>query len=568
MAGDSFRLFVFHNDAATALIIAESYFNAKGAGRLLLPPCDVPVSKTIYLPIGSSLIGVPWRTRLLTTAEAAYDDNVLFRLNVGGDGKWEQGFPGPRAGFIEDIRFVNNANRDVRAFDLGGGYSLKRVAAENFCQLAHMAPDYVDQVSFEQCLLFWRKPPSSWPARHQQGISSGAFGDGLRIDGCHIMPFVGDKAEGMAEYVGISLSACRGGTIANHINGKIQFTDCAALAVTGGHFELGGLELLRSQIAVKSTIFFNRGLLGRTPIDVLPAPSESCNSLDLEDVRFEILENFGGVVTGADVKLARGSRLTTRGSFRRFGRNGNLSLQCLFGFILADERGFPLPDWISKAAACSMDGSVEADGTISTPITASTPRANALSLRTDNVAGPFTAPSSTYYYTYQLFYDMQRLIGHEVDAAPVSLRLQQGKAGAVLLPSRVVGVTLRVYRGTEPGRYRWMADVPVVAANELYDFGRHLSGFAWQARSPGPTVALSLPGFFGTVSWRGGLVDATARASLASPFPVSGQWRAGDRLSFAHPLRQSDGRDAIGLICSADTQTKVQRADFRLLIAS
>ena len=521
-------------DYSYALHVAEGFFASGRSGELSLPGADIRVPRTIYFPAGISLSGVPWKTRILPGKNAVYDDNVMFRLNVDSSGKWILGYLGPRAGTVRDLRLWNDLDIDIRGFEVGGGYKFSRVSAENFCQLAKANRDYVDQLTYEECLLFWKEAPREWPEDHRSGFQSGALGDGLRIDGCHSVPFAGASRTGGADYKSIALSMCRGGVIANQINGLIHLRLSSAVTVIGGHFELGGLQLSESSAAVRSSAFFNRALLGRSPIDVLPSDDNSCFTLSLDDVSFHVLEDFGGLPTAADVRLAPNYRLSVKDSFRRFGRNGHLGMQGVFGMSVADGKGIPLPEWSSKSAACSMAGTVDIDGRVSTEVVISTSRAGALEARSTKRAAPFAMETGSYSYAYQVLYDTARLLGHDMDAREVSLALTRDGSGAMLKASRLAGVTLRWYRGTETGAYKWFADVPVVAPGAMYDFGGHVSGFPWIARSPGPVDTLAIPDFYGTVRWPGDLIDASFPAAAATLVPTAGSWKTGDMIRFAN----------------------------------
>jgi hypothetical protein len=234
---------------AAALINVESFFaNTSGSGRLFFPPANVRFPRTIYFPLKAYHIeGNSQDTILRPKAGAVYDDDVMFRVNVGADGNWISAYPSPRAGFIGSFQLANDANIDIRGFEFGGSYKIEKITALDFNQICAASPQYADQITVEDISNLRQRPsPPSWPDRKRATFSSGWIGDGLRIKGVHSLP--ADKSA-TSTAMAIYVSGCRGGVIEGSINGIVRLVSSSALTLIGGHFEAGGLIAEESNVS-------------------------------------------------------------------------------------------------------------------------------------------------------------------------------------------------------------------------------------------------------------------------------------------------------------------------------
>ena len=520
-------------------------------------------------------------TILRPRAGAVYDDDVMFRVNVGRDGNWIWAYPSPRAGFIGSFQLVNDANIDIRGFEFGGSYKIAKITALDFNQICAASPQYVDQITVEDITNVRQRPsPLGWPDRKRATFSSGFIGDGLRIKGVHSNP--GDKSAidtGMAIYV----SGCSGGVIEGSINGIVRVAGSSALTLIGGHFETGGLIVEESTVTVLSTMFLNQKANGRVPIETVNthAVNGEVYTLILDDVtflaagalRYREDDPAEGLPIGvppaslrADVLRANGVALIVRNCARSFSRDGTLNRQGRMGIIVAGENGL-VSDWNSKSAALSQAGRIDVDGKV---------RAN-ITTESESISGSLTsmgnfrfarwnAGSGTYHYACQVLHDTIRMLGHTIGATTVAMQVE-GEGGVLLAGTQVSGVTYRFFRGRSAGSYDRYVDIPAVQLGFPYDFGDHLNGFPWLSREEGPVDKLAIPDFYGSVTFSGqNIVALYPSATADTATTAAGTFRIGDEIRFPGLPSAKMGGQISALVRTTGGSGTTAGVDWKMII--
>jgi hypothetical protein len=531
---------------AAALINVESFFaNTAGSGRLFFPPANVRFPRTIYFPLKAYHIeGNSQDTILGPKPGAVYDDDVMFRVNVGADGNWISAYPSPRAGFIGSFQLVNDANIVLRGFEFGGSYKIEKITALDFNQICASSPQYVDQITVEDLTNLRQRPsPLGWPDRKRATFSSGFIGDGLRIKGVHSLP--ADKSA-ISTAMAIYVSGCRGGVIEGSINGIVKVVGSSALTLIGGHFETGGLIVEESNVTVSSTMFFNQNETARVPIETVNthAVNGEVYTLILDDVTFlavryrEVDANEGLPLSGippaslrADVQRANGVALIVRNCARSFSRDGSLSERGRMGIIVAGENGL-VSDWNSKSGALSQAGRIDVDGKVRANITTESESISGFLTAMGEGFSRWNASSGTYHYACQVLHDTIRMLGHTIGATTVAIKVK-GESGVLLAATQVSGVTYRFFRGSSAGSYDRYVDIPAVQLGFSYDFGDHLNGFPWLSREEGPVDKLAIPDFYGSVTFSGqNIVALYPSATADTATTAAGTFRIGDEIRF------------------------------------
>ncbi|MDQ6702655.1 MAG: hypothetical protein M3Z96_05905 [Pseudomonadota bacterium] len=562
---------------AVALINVESFFaKTSGSGRLFFPPTNVRFPRTIYFPIKVYHIeGNASDTILRPKAGAVYDDDVMFRVNVGTDGNWISAYPNSRAGFIGSFQLENDANIDIRGFEFGGSYKIGKITALDFNQICASAPHYTDMITVEDIAnLRQRTSPQGWPDRKRATFSSGAIGDGLRIKG------VLSSDDPFGKALAILISGCRGGVIEGTINGIIHAVNCSALTLIGGHFETGGLIVEESNVTVSSTIFFNQNENARLPIETVntQAVNGEVFTLILDDVTFLAVryredDATDGLPVGippaslrADVLRANGVTLIVRNCARSINRDGTLNQRGRMGIIVAGEYGL-VSDWNSKSGALSQGGRIDVDGKVRANITTESESISGfLTAMGNDGFSRWNASSGTYHYACQVLHDTIRMLGHTIGATAVAMQVK-GEGGVLLVGTQVSGVTYRFFRGSSAGSYDRYVDIPAVDLGFPYDFGDHLNGFPWLSRREGPVDKLAIPDFYGSVTFFGqNIVALYPSATADTTTTATGTFRIGDEIRFPGLPTAKMGGQISALVRTTGGSGTAAGVDWKMII--
>ena len=568
---------------AAALINVESFFaNTSGSGRLFFPPANVRFPRTIYFPLKVYHIeGNARDTVLRPKAGAVYDDDVMFRVNVGTDGNWISAFPGPSSGIIGSFQLANDANIDIRGFEFGGSYKIEKITALDFNQICAASPQYADQITVEDISnLRQRTSPQGWPDRKRATFSSGFIGDGLRIKG--VLSGPGDASSNTTA-IAIYVSGCRGGVIEGSINGIVRVFHCGALTLIGGHFEAGGLIAEESNVTVSSTMFFNQKANGRVPVETVntQAVNGEVYTLILDDVtflaagalRYREDDPAEGWPVGvpptslrADVLRANGVALVVRNCARSFSRDGSLSERGRMGIIVAGENGL-VSDWNSKSGALSQAGRIDVDGKVRANITTESESISGFltAIGNDRFAR-WNASSGAYHYACQVLHDTIRMLGHTIGATAVAMQVV-GEGGVLLLGTQVSGVTYRFFRGSSAGSYDRYVDIPAVQLGFPYDFGDHLNGFPWLSREEGPVDKLAIPGYYGSVTFSGqNIVALYPSATADTATTAAGTFTIGDEIRFPSLPSAKTGGQISALVRTTGGSGTAAGVDWKMII--
>lgn len=573
-------------DQADALEAAIAYAKAKRIPEVMIKGRGVIYSsRTIDLPIGITLRGPTsraesqalgefgeglricphpageFKTATGATVTVAGDGHCqagfLFFLNIKAEdpATWARHYPNVGSGGLRDMSIDGTPTGGISVAYFAGSHGFENIRLRKVATGFKKPPLYTDAIKIRHIFASNRANGTDYL------IDLPSTGDALEISDV-ASGYTGNQ---VGPTRGVFVGLCRGGIFTNLVNGIHEFKNCHG-RIEQPHIEGGQFIIDQGAMVLSGGKLFN-GAGGLKPIVVRNSNSASLDhgSCTVENTSFIHYQNGVTDIAGweadrsLDIEIEGSRMLLTigRGNQRVITYNGGLTKQTLTAPIVGDANG-PFPDWTDHAPMLASQGCTISNGKVhvsgTKPALESWNGIAAAQYAAPSGAG-FSAPSATYYYSADLVIDPARAIGRSPAAsAEVSRTVENG---SLTLPGLSVdwgsnpgkgGAILRVYRGTAPGVYDKVAEIPVLNGSQFIDGGGAISGFVWQNRAaPGPKDALNNGGLNGPAFYTGGNLMLLGSAFPGSP--AQGTWKKNDQFTVAgnsHHARLCTASGSVG----------------------
>src|SRR5690606_5258444 len=291
--------------------------------------------------------------------------------------------------------------------------------------------------------------------------------------------------------------------------------------------EKGQIVLRSSSVTVDSTYFCPQE--GHIPI-VCENHNSIRGALTLRNVEFARMYGMA-VHTGYDVQLDTHWSLAVDNCHRRHLAVNNVQNGTHTGILLWKADGSRIDEFGRSSHSYAVRGNVGQRYLVSAPAYSETrgaPVSGIISAHGVTVPG---VPGLTgqRYYNMQVLLDRARLIGRGTTQGEKSFNPIGQLVGLSLDLESAQNSIVRLYRGTSPGSYDAVVDIPMLGAGVLWDAGDNVNGYPWVPRTAGGMDTINGLGEQSVIV-NSGLVEVRAAA-----YPTVGSWAAGDTVMRAAP---------------------------------
>lgn len=534
-------------DNSTAIANAISTAVSLGIYAVYIPPGVWGIGSSINLPHNVAMVGAGIVSELQTISTGSYTDGFMVRCNSSASGTtWDQAYP-QQGGILTGLKLTNPnyATLSASGIFIADRRIVENIHTDQLNQTAAYTTEYLDLKCLRKILVTRALADTDYV------IDSGSLGDGLHFDQISVSTYESTVAD--ADKKAMKINATTGGSVTNciingqlladqsdgltfdHIhtenhtgNPRIIFQNCGSVALRNSHIQVG------NDVALEITRDANVTKLGRVLVD-------NCSFVH----RYAA---DGATVSGGDDISVRRSMLTIRDSYRRTFKWGEIHISNVTGLSVINgdtlspvsgfnQRSFFLSRGCRIRDTALLDYIESVSGGNGTSETA----ALDLSITTTST---WTEPTGTYYYTAQLLYDVDRMLGEGIEEESITATNGAGSVTVNIDPSGYhedCGV-YRVYRGTASGSYDAYVDIPVVYGYQFVDTGTHLNALPWQARTAGVVDSLNPDMHKRLVVTR----DSVEAYATTVSTPLYGTWARNDKVLAGNPT----GGGPDGVICT------------------
>jgi hypothetical protein len=522
---------------------------------------NIPLEASLYWPAGivpyfinirrqwdNPATGLAWAS--MSTGEyydktgtlvsgASAGTGVLHWMNIDPSDDattWVDTYPGQGSGVVTNAYIDGSATSGIHGFKFAGSYEFDHLRGSKVGSMICTVNEYSDGVKIFDVECNDRASLNDYLVDLGTGL-----GDNLTIDGV-ATGWVGGNETAATAGKGVN-ALFRSGTVRNLLNGHHVFT-ANNLEIACCHIETGSITLNRHTGLVHSNDFHQTnggegqlyikndttGSLGQTLPMVLNNvwwvyAGWSSESLDVTDRANIVFSDNGAAIL--------------QGNTRQYVQSGNLGARQT-GAIKISEQIAGLNGLYNRFAAylthkpvlvnvggTVLDHTIPATSANFTGLGAPSEVASAINFGA-------AAGATTYYYSADLIIDATRLLGRTMSNSEASITLSTTTLKMIKIPlswgvTQAGCRTVRVYRGTSTGSYRFYVDVPAVVMSYLYDDGLTLNGYPWVDRgSSSGKTALNNNATSGAVRLSGTTLEIGTSVGVSS---MVGTWVAGDKLN-------------------------------------
>ena len=486
---------------------------------------DIPITldSTLYVPMGVGLLHAGGISTITLSATGVFDDGWAIVVNSLDRASWVMPYPNFRGGVIGNFEFRNDAGTaNRRGILYFGSAKIGEIRGYKMDQLiVRPSGTYCD--NFEIDRVYCEPVQGTDPQVDIRGL-----GDGLKIGSLHFPYNPVNPGDGTP--FALRVTGALGGRIGECIGGNYHFKQCK-VAVENAHIERAQVTIEDAHVDISHSVI---AASNKLPIILLGSGGHTY-AFNMNSVEFLYTE---GLLQwqGADLRIHGNYMVTVKNSYRKFSKNGNLSVSQMQGIKVEGSGGTPLTEWNKHSSILSRNGIIMPGAVVNKDfLVASTsngfPGISAASTDSNTTWGLATG---TYYYAVQLLLDTTRLIGRNNSGGEKSIALTGGGSGSRLdldYNNRLQVGILRLYRGSVTGSYDKTVDIPIYNLSRLYDNGIAVNGNPWVSRTAGAIDVINSGMGESAVRFEGERVSIDA-----ATIPTTGTWPASDDIRRTPPL--------------------------------
>ena len=518
----------------------------KGTGEVFIPRGIYKINKTIFLKSEVSLIGEAGRvgykeycgTVLVPYTDAVpipprnnpmagqttFTNGYLIMVNVKHSGselildekgkiQWEIGYPNPGT-VIKDIFFTNEPKKigNLKCIYSAGNLELYNCIWSYFQLALYCSNHYLDQKKVQRCTF-----NGAGSGIHEEVLYAfdfGYLGDALIFENNAIHSNDGNN--------GVRIANSSGGIISsNIINADVSISGSKGIVFESNHME-GEVQLAieRSNVTVLNNFFWkgkrpNIRIFGDPPYSELCIVNLSNNSFVFYTSKRNIKE-----FSEYDIQIDNHSTINISDTYRYSNKTYT------YGIYICDVNGNPYTKFNQFSYLFSNKSKIQLTGIVENNHYVNGTEQLAVSFNSMNSESPWQKEGGTYYYGYQIIWDLERKIVStikEVGGTSDGIILTAGGNIPLftLYGSYTCGYSaiIRLHRGKTKGIYTESVDIPMCGNIHIYENGFSVCGFRWGNLD----ILTNTNTAIQSIQYSGYLIECRSKIC-----PTAGNWQNGD----------------------------------------
>lgn len=511
-------------DDTAAIQSAINYLNGLGGGALIFGSGEAYcISSTLIIP---QVIDIDFKNCVLKPITGGtFLNNYMICINASNGTSWDIAYSS-RVGYLKNVTFDNKNGAvsepkitNLKGILTGSPHKVSNLKSQFLWQTICTTGDYIDNLEWESFLIVN-------PQGTEYQVRKAGQGDRCRISKMDIMNYMTSDYGYL-----LIVSGTHGTHIESIVNGINQIYNSSSVTLTNIHCEKGNWTAKDSNFALRDSYFWKDDV--NRPITIIDTEYQggsgnwaTAKPSIIENVIFNLKHDSYSYINNiedVDISKFRGL-LKVSASFRRAEPSGApLNRMPITGISVKTYNSvITLPyntnEIVNGILAPQIIKAATDDGYYGL---------NGLTVLT-GIA--WLEAIGTYQYRAGFIYDSVRMIGIVNTSTPTPSIVLSGTTQAVKLTLGTYKGSglMRIYRGASAGQYDKYVDVPNPIASMLFDNGKNVQGYIWNARTVGGVDTINN---YRSIEYVGESVICYGLA-----IPTVGAWSVGDRIVKSVPV--------------------------------